>query len=110
MKMLPKPSLTKLSPLQKFILVFLSDERILKPLLVANSLSRALARLEARGLLIRTGTCWDLSVTPGASGLEAAKEAWNAGKNLYAGLGLKGPEPNEKIPKQRAGVQVELHF
>jgi hypothetical protein len=128
---------TKLSGLQKLILVILLDERnlvlersalalkikrlywgerhmLLKPQLVTKSLSRALLHLERRGLLIRTRSVWDLSVTPGSSGYAAALQAWETDQELYTRLSLQGPESKteEKPAKklERRGVEVELHF
>jgi hypothetical protein len=126
---------TKLSGLQKLILVILLDERnvvleqpalrimikrvywgerhmLLRPQLVAKSLSRALLHLERRGLLIRSRSGWDLSVTAGASGYLAARGAWETDKELYTRLGLRGPgtEDERRGELERAGVEVELHF
>jgi hypothetical protein len=110
--------LSKLSRLQRLILVMLLDERIFTlgrrefrrvakgiywgaylkasaaPSVAASTLGRALSRLEARGLIVRTRHGWRLTEfqldAPGNCGEVLAINAWRQQKERYAQIGLKG--------------------
>jgi hypothetical protein len=123
-------SLSKLSQLQRLILVMLLEagcERLrrrqfrdlvkrlywgsshAKASACSASLSRALSALEARRYLERTRSGWRLSDSESDlvnNGYIFAVLAWQRAKELYALLGLRGPAPTQKSP----GVHVELHF
>jgi hypothetical protein len=136
----PKP-LAKLSRLQRLILVVLLDEQYAhfkrrefraflkllhwgfgypKPEATSVSLSRALARLEERGYIVRRFPgCWRLTdFDPGAPadcGDVMAINAWAQQKERYAQLGLRGPSREsfglspEPVPQPK-GVEVNLQF
>jgi len=141
MKMPSSPSLEKLSRLQRLILVVLLEKgcsRLSRPTfrslvkklywgerhapsqkeVVAKSLSRALARLEGRGYIVRTGKGWQLSCSDLVNnGLVFAILAWQRAPGAYALLGLHGPDAESLglkatgVPKPKTkGVEIQLHF
>jgi hypothetical protein len=127
-------SLDHLSQLQKLCLVMLLEERmcslrcrefrrLVKALywgrdvsahVAAVSLSRALSRLEERGLIERFShggwqlTCPDSDFV--RNGYMFALLAWRKGARLYVQVGLRGPDIKSwrtEAP-ERKGVEVEL--
>jgi hypothetical protein len=141
MKIPGSESLAKLSQLQRLILVVLLEVRYSaysrpqfralvkglywgfgypKTAAAAVSLSRALARLEERGYIVRHFPgCWELTCSPDdlvRNGWFLALAAWGGQKEIYTKIGLKGPtlqslglSAPEPAPEPK-GVQVTLKF
>jgi DNA-binding transcriptional ArsR family regulator len=122
-------SLDKLSQLQRLILVMLLEERMwrlrrrqfralakeiywgkdVSKAVASASMSRALSRLEERGLIERERHGgWSLSTQVSdlaRNGYMYAILAWERGAHVYVAAGFRGPDIK---PPERKGVQVNL--
>jgi hypothetical protein len=87
--------------------------KAVSPPVAASDLSRALSRLEERGLIERFAGGWRLTCPDTdlvRNGYIDALCVWGQKKDLYLQLGLKGPDPKSWSPSDRPGVKVQLHF
>jgi hypothetical protein len=126
-----KVSLNKLSRLQRFILVMLSEPRYaalgrrevnrkVKELYwgadsdnVRKSLSRAYQRLEDRHYIRRYQGRWEITTDadrPFDNGLLMAILAWGRAPNAYAAIGLAGPREALEIVQRELSKGVEVQF